>query len=279
MRAWLVSRHGLPAKAGVKIHILGCHGSDLLISRDREPRSCHTCSFLVDDTLLLDAGTVGNRLPIEAQASIRHILLSHLHFDHIKGLPTLADNLSETGGPPLVVASLPQVIEGLHDHLFNNEVYPDFFKIPTVDRPVLTTQSLTCGKPYGAGRLQCTPIPVNHTVPTIGFMIEDSATAIVYSGDTFMTDELWEVARGHRLLRAVFLECSYPNDLEHLAILSKHLTPRLFEKELAKLSRPDVTVYAYHLKPIYKDKIAQELMNLNLPNLVLVEEGQTIEVS
>ena len=262
----------------MKIHVLGCHGSDLLLSRDREPHSCNTCSFLIDETLLLDAGIVGDKLRIDAQASIRHILLSHLHFDHIKGLPTLADNLSEMEGPPLVVAGLPEVIQGLRDHLFNNEVYPDFFRIPTLDHPVLTAQPLTCGKPYDAGKFMCTPIPVNHTVPTVGFIVEDSATAIIYSGDTFVTDRLWEVARGHGLLKGVFLECSYPNGLEDLALRSKHLTPTLFEKELAKLSRPDVKVYAYHLKPIYKEKIYEELMKLNLPNLVCVEEGQTIEV-
>ena len=178
-----------------------------------------------------------------------------------------------------MVAGTPEVIEGLRNHLFNNEVYPDFFKIPTIDCPVLTSQELTCGKPYRAGKFLCTPIPVNHTVPTVGFIVEDSATAIVYSGDTFMTDELWEVAREHRLLKAVFLECSYPDGLEHLALLSKHLTPRLFQKELAKLSRPDVKVYAYHLKPIYEGKIFQELMQLNIPNLVFIEEGQTIEIS
>ncbi len=262
----------------MKIHVLGCHGSDILLHRDGAPHSCHTCSFLLDDTLLLDAGTVGNKLSLEAQAGIRHILLSHLHFDHIKGLPTLADNLSEEGGPPVVIAGIPEVIKGLHDHLFNDAVYPDFFKIPTEDSPVLASQRLTCREPYRAGNLLCTAIPVNHTVPTVGFIVEDSASAIVYSGDTFMTDELWEVARAHRLLKAVFLECSYPDRLEHLAYLSKHLTPRLFGKELAKLSRPDVKVYAYHLKPTYKDTISHELMQLNLPNLELLEEGQIVEV-
>jgi hypothetical protein len=93
-----------------------------------------------------------------------------------------------------------------------------------------------------------------------------------------MTDELWEAARRHRLLRAVFLECSYPDELEHLAVISKHLTPRLFGKELAKLSRPEVKVYAYHLKPIYRDQIFKELMQLNISNLAVLEEGQTVVV-
>jgi ribonuclease BN (tRNA processing enzyme) len=262
----------------VKIQVLGCHGSDVLLYRKGAPQPCNTCSFLLDNSLLLDAGTVGTKLPLEAQTRIQHILLSHLHFDHIKGLPTLADNLSEQGGPPVVVAGSAEVIGGLREHLFNNEVYPDFFKIPTAERPVLTSKQLKPGEAYRAGKFICTPIAVNHTVPTVGYLVEDSASAILYSGDTFMTEELWEITRGHRLLRAVFLECSYPDALEHLAVISKHLTPRLFSKELAKLSRPDVRVYAYHLKPIYKEQISKELMQLNIPNLAVLEEGQTVEV-
>jgi ribonuclease BN (tRNA processing enzyme) len=262
----------------VKIQVLGCHGSDVLLSPQGASHSCNTCSFLLDDTVLLDAGTVGNKLSLEAQTRIRHILLSHLHFDHIKGLPTLADNLSEQGGPPVVVAGLPEVVKGLRDHLFNNEVYPDFFKIPTADRPVLTCQQLKAGEPYLAGGFSCIPIRVDHTVPTVGYLVEDSESAILYSGDTCITDELWAVAKRHRLLRAVFLECSYPDELEHLALISKHLTPRLFAKELAKLSRSDVKVYAYHLKPIYKDQISKELSQLNIPNVAVLEEEQTIEV-
>jgi cAMP phosphodiesterase len=112
----------------------------------------------------------------------------------------------------------------------------------------------------------------------MGFVVEDTQSAILYSGDTFMTDELWEVAKSHPLLKAVFVECSYPDELEDLARISRHLTPRLFGKELAKLSRPDVKVYAYHLKPIHKEKISEQLMRLNLPNLVILEEGQILEV-
>jgi ribonuclease BN (tRNA processing enzyme) len=233
---------------------------------------------LFDNTLLLDAGTAGTQLSLEAQTRIRHILLSHLHFDHIKGLPTLADNLSEQGGQPVTVAGTPEVIQGLRQHLFNSDVYPDFFKIPTADCPVLTSQQLKPRESYRAGQFLCTPIPVNHTVPTVGYLIEDSASAILYSGDTFMTEQLWDVAKGHPLLRAVFLECSYPDAFEHLAVISKHLTPRLFAKEIAKLSRPDVRVYAYHLKPIYRDQISKELMELNMSNLAILEEGQIVEI-
>ena len=147
-----------------------------------------------------------------------------------------------------------------------------------MDRPVLTSQHLKSGGPYHADTFICTPIGVNHTVPTVGYLVEDSASAILYSGDTFMTDELWEVAKRHRSLKAVFMECYYTDGLGKHALISKHLTPRLFGKEVAKLSRPDVNIYAYHLKPIYREQICKELMQLNIPNLAVLEEGQTVEV-
>jgi len=91
----------------VDIRVLGCHGSDALLQQATGPRACNTCSFLLNETLLLDAGTVASKLSLSEQAQIRHIILSHLHFDHIKGLPMLADNLSEQMSAPIVVAGLP----------------------------------------------------------------------------------------------------------------------------------------------------------------------------
>lgn len=262
----------------MKIHVLGCHGSDAFLQGDHGSTSCHTCGFLLNDTMLLDAGTVANKLPLEAQTRIRHILLSHLHFDHIKGLPTLADNLSDRAGPPIIVAGLPEVMHGLHHHIFNGQVYPDFYQIPSPRSPVLTAHVLNPGEVYRMPGIDCTPILVNHTVPAAGFIIQDHASAFLYSGDTAATDALWDEARRIPRLKAAFIECSYPDAMENLAQVSKHLTPRLLEQELAKLSRPDVAVYVYHLKPPFKDRITKELMALQVSNLTILEEGQIVEV-
>ena len=259
----------------VKIKILGCHGSDGLLD---DARSCNTCGFLLNGTLLVDAGTISSALSLEEQKRIRHILLSHLHFDHIKGLPTLADNLGEHATTPIVVAGLPDVIEGLHRHIFNSDVYPDFFSIPSLSAPVLTPQHLKGGQSYSFSGIGITPILVNHTVPTTGFLVQDSDSAFLYSGDTYATDELWHEARRLSHLKAAFIECSYPNALEQLARTSKHLTPALLSQELLKLNRPDIIVYAYHLKPTYKPRIVNELLRLKLPNLVILEEGDTLTI-
>ena len=257
----------------MNIKILGCYGSDGLLD---DARSCNTCGFLLNGNILLDAGTISSALSLSDQKRIRHILLSHLHFDHIKGLPTLADNLGEHATVPIVVAGLPDIIQGLQRHIFNSDVYPDFFSIPSPTNPVLSPQHLKPGQSYSISGVDITPILVNHTVPTTGFLVQTSASAFLYSGDTFSTDELWHEARRLSHLKAAFIECSYPNSMEELARASKHLTPSLLGQELRKLDRPDVAVYAYHLKPAYKALIVSELRSLTVPHLTVLEEGQTL---
>jgi ribonuclease BN (tRNA processing enzyme) len=261
----------------MQIRVLGCHGADQLADKAAGLHRCESCAFLIDDTVLLDAGTIGPRLTLVEQQRIRVVLLSHLHFDHIKGLPTLADNLSETMEEPLVVAAPASVIRGLQEHVFNDEVYPNFFQLPE-QRPVLQPLVLEIGKSVTIDHLEVMPIAVNHTVPTVGYLVKDERGTLLYSGDTYKTDEIWAYARMIPNLRAAFIEASFPNNMAHLAELSKHLTPSLLAQEWAKLHHDQLPVYAYHLKPPYRQKIVQELESLGIPNLSILEEDQKLIV-
>lgn len=262
----------------MNIRVLGCHGSDGLLTRERGTPECNTCGFLLDGTVLLDAGTVASKLLFEEQKQIRHVLLSHLHFDHIKGLPTFADNLSEDAASPVTIAAIPEVIAGLRRHIFNTTVYPDFFTIPTPNAPTFVAQSIEAGKPYCVDGFEITPILVNHTVPAVGFIIRDQSAALLYSGDTYLTDELWSLAHHIPNLKAAFIECSYPDTKKDLAQISKHLTPSLLAKEFRKIGRPDIAVYAYHLKPAFNDQIVRELKDMGIRYLSVLEEGQSISI-
>jgi ribonuclease BN (tRNA processing enzyme) len=262
----------------VKIRVLGCHGSDGLLNTGRRASECNTCGFLLDGTVLIDAGTVANKLLFEEQKQIRHVLLSHLHFDHIKGLPTFADNLSEDAASPVTIAAIPEVIAGLKSHIFNTAVYPDFFTIPTAKAPTFVAQIIEAGKSYRVEGFEITPILVNHTVPAAGFIIHDGNAALLYSGDTYQTEELWSMAQRTPDLKAAFIECSYPNSKKDLALISRHLTPSLLAQECRKIGRSDIAIYAYHLKPAYKDQIVRELKELHLPHLRILEEGQTLSI-
>lgn len=260
----------------MNVKVLGCHGSDQLLPEPGAPRQCGTCGFLVNDRMLIDAGTISSRLSLAEQRGIGHVLLSHLHFDHIKDLPTLADNLVGESERPVVVAGVPEVLKGLEAHIFNGDVYPDFFRIPTEDRPVLATQPLTPGVAMRLDDLQVLPVEVNHVVPTVGFLIGDGIATLLYSGDTFRTDALWRTARAVPTLKAAFVETSFPDEEMELASISKHLTPRLLAEELDKLDRPDVAVYVYHMKPKFRARIVDQVNRLGLANVRVLEEGEEI---
>jgi 3',5'-cyclic-nucleotide phosphodiesterase len=234
---------------------------------------CRPCAFLINDTVLLDAGTVGSQLTLPEQMKISHVLLSHLHIDHIKDLPTLADNRAGESGPSLVVASIPEVLDGLRTHIFNSLVYPDFFRLPDVNRPVFVPRTLQVDCEWTVSGLRIVPIKVNHLVPTVGFLISDERTTILYSADTYRTDNLWRAASSMLNLHAAFIEVSYPNAQAALARTAKHLTPELMGEEFRKIGRPDLPVYVYHVKPRFRSVIETELRQLPIAHVTVLEEN------
>jgi ribonuclease BN (tRNA processing enzyme) len=260
----------------VIIRVLGCYGSDRLVTEDGTFTQCGTCGFLLNDTVMIDAGTIGAQLDLEAQSKIRHVVLSHLHFDHIKGLPTLADNLADTENPPVAVTGTKEVLAGLRRHIFNDDVYPDFFQLLNKTHPVLTERVMSLNEEVVCDGLSITPIKVNHTVPTTGFIIADRESAVLYSGDTYQTNDLWRTARQTPNLQAAFIEASFPNRLANVARMSKHLTPTMLQAEFAKLGKPDLPLYVYHMKPRYQDEIRRELDMLNIEHLHVLEEGEIL---
>jgi ribonuclease BN (tRNA processing enzyme) len=260
----------------MNVRVLGCHGSAQLVAGENGPLQCGTCGFLINEALLLDAGTVGSRLFLEEQRRIRVVLLTHLHFDHIRELPTLADNLVGEIADPIVIAAIPEVLDGLRRHIFNGTVYPDFFRLPDPARPLFVSRELPPGQETLLCGLGVTPVPVNHVVPAVGFLIREGARTILFSGDTYCTDALWQAAGGAEGLQAALIESSFPDEMAELARVAKHLTPALLAGEFAKLARPDLPVYAYHLKPRFRQQIRQELGRLGIRHVTALEEGQTL---
>src|SRR5207249_1228155 len=110
---------------------------------------------------------------------------------------------------------------------FNNVVWPDFARIPDTMTPVVKYRALVEEAEQRVGDLWVTPVPVTHTVPTAGFVVHDGARGFVYSGDTGPTQALWAAARGLTGIRAVILECAFPNRLAAIAKAANHMTPVL----------------------------------------------------
>jgi ribonuclease BN (tRNA processing enzyme) len=251
----------------MKIRVLGAYGAEGLAQRPS--------AFLVNERILLDGGTVGGALASSEQLAIEHALVSHSHLDHIVGLAFLTETLALCAArTPLTIASLDPVVTALRASIFNDVVWPDFTKLPTADAPVLRFQSLKEDVEQPIGDLWVTPVAVTHTVPTSGFILHDGSSSMVYSGDTGPTDALWKAARDVSGLRAVILECAFPNRLGSLAEIARHMTPELIRRELDKMP-PDVPVLIFHVKPQFYDEIGEELSAVSGARITMLEQDKT----
>jgi len=251
----------------MKIKVLGAFGSEGLGQRPS--------AFLVNDRILVDAGTVPGALTVDEQLEVEHALLSHPHLDHVVGLAFLTDTLASAGARrPVTATSVEPVIQGLRTHAFNNVLWPDFSAIPSPSAPVLRFRTLAEEAEQRVGDLWVTPVPVDHTVPTVGFIIHDGEVGFIYSGDTGPTDRLWRAARGLRGLRALVIECAFPNRLEGLAATSRHLTPSLIQRELDKIP-PDLPIWIFHIKPQFYQETIEQLARIDSPRIQVLEQGKT----
>jgi cAMP phosphodiesterase len=231
-------------------------------------------SFLVNDTVALDAGWISQALPLSEQVRVKDILISHSHLDHTCALPFLIDNNFSAPGFNVRIYALPQVIASMKNHLFNNLTWPDFTSLPNHTSPVLRLIEITPEKPFVINGLTFRAIPVSHIVPTAGFIVEDKRSAIAFSSDTGPTHRFWEVVNAVKKLKAVTTETSFPNELQNLAKVSGHHTPATLDQELRQLKR-DVPVYLYGLKPKHVKTLRQEIRALKRKNLHLFVQGKT----
>ncbi len=255
----------------MEFRVLGCFGA--------ETPDHKVTGFLLNGRMLLDAGTVTGALDLVEQSRIREILLTHAHMDHVKGLPFLADNLVGKIQEPISLVGVAEVIESLRKNLFNDLLWPDFSQIPSPEVPVFQYRVIEARKETEIGGLFFTPIPVNHTVPTVGFLIRDDAGTVLFSGDTAVTEEIWRVARETNEIRAIIVETSFPNALQDLAVVSGHLTPRMLKQELAKFGPITQPIYIYHMKAQHNlDEIRREVLALGYPQLTFFEDGKTYRI-
>ncbi len=251
----------------MKIRVLGAFGSEALGQRPS--------AFLVNDKTLIDGGSVGGALTLPEQLLIEHALVSHTHLDHIAGLAYLTDMLGCTEDrSPLTIASLAPVVDTLRSGVFNNVIWPDFTKIPHADRPTVKLRALVEDAEQRVGDLWVTPVPVTHTVPAAGFIVHDGSAGLIYSGDTGPTEAIWKAARGLSGIKAIILECAFPNRLEDLAAVARHMTPALVHREMDKLP-PDVPVLIFHVKPQFYEETAEELALIPGNRLQILEQDKT----
>jgi ribonuclease BN (tRNA processing enzyme) len=249
----------------------------LLPSNVARPADVQTLtSFLVNDKVVIDGGSIGFSLAPSEQIGIRHFVVTHTHADHIASLPIMIADLYTFLVEPMVVYGVAEVVADLKAHVFNNRIWPDFTKIPLPDGsgPTLELVTIQEDEPFETQGLKITPVRVNHPVICTGLLVEDGETSVVFTSDTYKTDRIWEAANRLTNLRAIFVDVSFPSTEEPLAERSGHLTPRSLSEELAEKVNGDPVVYAVHIKPFFRSAVVDELAGLGDPRIRVAEIDQ-----
>jgi ribonuclease BN (tRNA processing enzyme) len=224
----------------MKLRVLGCSGGI--------GGNLRTTSFLLDQDVLIDAGTGVGELSLTELAKIDHVFVTHSHLDHIACIPLMVDSVGFMRDRPMTVYASLETLEILKKHIFNWKIWPDFSEIPNVQQPYMRYQPIALGETVVLGGRKITPIPANHVVPAFGYHLEGGKSSLVFSGDTTNNDELWKVVNKIENLRYLIIETAFSNGEKDLAVISKHLCPSMLAEEIVKLKR-DAEVFITHLKP------------------------------
>jgi ribonuclease BN (tRNA processing enzyme) len=254
------------------IRVLGCSGS---IAAD-----CRTTAFLLDDDVLIDAGTGIGDLTLAQLERINHIVLSHSHLDHVLGVPLLADCVmrKRAGRAPIQVHALPATLAALKAHVFNGVIWPDFTRLPSVDQPVLALHAFEIGEQIdvGLGR-RIEVLPALHTVPAVGFAVLAPAGAWVFTGDTAPNPALWQRLQQMKVAHLV-IETAFPDEEQALAQISRHMHPAALGRELTQLGA-STQVHITHIKPGELEQVMSEISALGSTQSVrALTTGQVIEL-
>lgn len=237
----------------MNVRILGCSGGI--------GAGVRTTSILIDDDILIDAGTGLADLTLDEMAAIRHIFVTHSHLDHVACIPLLIDTIFERVSTPVVIHGQESTLRALQSHIFNWVVWPDFAELPRAEAPVLSYQVLSPGEIIEVDGRWLEMIPVNHIVPAVGYRVSREGGAFAFSGDTTSNDTLWAALNAHEKLDFLLVESAFANKDMQLSQLARHYCPQLLAEDMVKLKH-DCDIYISHRQPGQEDDILRECREL-----------------
>ena len=153
-----------------------------------------------EETMLIDtsSGTVllgrleAAGIPLE---NVRHLFLSHRHFDHVGGFAPLLATLASLPEASLLVHAAPDTLRALRNLLD--------LTLPGAEGWLgkrLGWRELIPGKPTDVGETEVTPFSLDHGLECVGFRITQPGAVAAFSIDTRPTREIAENASGADLL-------------------------------------------------------------------------------
>jgi phosphoribosyl 1,2-cyclic phosphodiesterase len=171
----------------MRVTVWGCRGSVPTPGPDTVDcggnTSCVELSLADGTVLVLDAGTGIRALGLELMergARQVHLLLTHLHLDHVEGLRFFAPLWEErvevdVWGPPSPVSSLPERIAQAFS--------PPLFPVDLLDVPARLTFHDVPRRPWTIEGASLEAELVLHPGPTVGYRIEGAGVSVAYLPD------------------------------------------------------------------------------------------------
>lgn len=216
-----------------------------------------TTALLLDEDVLIDAGSGVGDLSLEQMAQVDHVFLTHAHLDHSGFVPLLADAAAFLRSSPLRVHALPQTIAALQQNMLNGRLWPDYSALPSPEHPYIRLVPVAPGVTTLLGQRRITPLPVRHSVPAVGYWLDSGDASFVYSGDTGDCVEFWDALNGIGNLRYLMIETTLLNAASHAP--SGHLSAESLARGLARLRHP-VQLLITHMEPGKEEAIFAEVM-------------------
>ncbi len=255
----------------MRIRILGCSGGIGAGSR--------TSAMLIDNDVLIDAGTGIGDLSLAELHAIRHVFLTHAHLDHIAGLPMLVDaNFEENFETPVTVYAREETLAAVRAHLFNDVIWPDFTRIPSEQNAILQLEVCNPGDTKTIAHRDFHAVDVSHSVPSLGYTVQNSGGVFAVSGDTKTNETLWPALNDCEDLRALVIEVSFPDELEELATEAGHYTPRTMCADLERLQH-EPEIWLTGMKPGQEERILRQVIKAApTKNIRMLARGTVIDV-
>jgi ribonuclease BN (tRNA processing enzyme) len=254
----------------MKLEVLGCYGNVT-------PR-CRTSAFLINDTVLLDAGTVTEVLSPERLRRISHVCLSHVHLDHVKGLCCLAEEFSMYEDCRVTVLADEPILAELSQYVFNDVLWPDFTAIPDSTNPIVRLEVLTPLEPALVDGLSIRAIPVRHKVRTTGFSVTEADKVIMLTSDSGIAEQFWEIAQGESRLEFIVADVAFPDRLSALASVAGHMTLSVLLDQIDRYCLHHIPFYVAHMKSMFEEEIRREISNARRQNIRVLEQGSLLFV-
>ena len=246
------------------VKFLGTHNA--------ESKNTRLVSFLIDEVLAVDAGSLVSELTFPEQAKIKAILLSHGHYDHIRAIPAFAFNNSDR---TTKVIATPQTLEILSSHLIDGVVYPEFTSEASfLRKAVIQLVPVELFQRQNIEGYEVVAIPVQHPLDSVGYEITSAdGKTLFYTGDTGPgLSSIWDNISP----QLVIAEVTWPNSLAKAAKDAGHLCPEMLKRELIEFRRikgylPKVAII--HLSPQHEPEIEREIKE------VAKSLGATIDIA